>query len=291
MKKGLLFALCAVLMIGLLAACGARNESGGSGETPAGSEPSVSSEPTVSSEPSDSAEKTYVFATDAQYAPMEYMDKGKIAGFDADFLEAVAKEANLKYELKNVGWDTLLESVKSGAEYDAAISSVSITDERKESYDFSAPYFESTNMILTKEGSPIQSALDLKDKKVAVQGSTTADILMMELMGKDNASLKKFDSNAVALMELQQGGVDAVVADMAVVTDYVRNNPDKKFNSIIDVKNFGSEFYGILLPKGSELKAKLDPAIKTVLENGTYAELYKKWFDKDADIAKLLEQQ
>jgi glutamine transport system substrate-binding protein len=285
MKKGFGFALCAVMMIGLLAGCGARNESGGS------SEPAVSSETAASSETPVTAEKTYVFATDAQYAPMEYMDKDKVAGFDADFLEVVAKEANLKYELKNVGWDTLLESVKSGTEYDAAISSVSITDERKQTYDFSAPYFESTNMILTKEGSPIKSALDLKDKTVGVQGSTTADTLMTELMGKGNSKVKKYDSNAVALMDLEQGGVDAVVADMAVVTEYVRNNPDKKFNSIMDIENFGSEYYGILLPKGSELKAKLDPAIKKVLENGKYAELYKKWFDKDADTAKLLEQQ
>lgn len=275
MKKGFIFALCAVLMIGVLAGCGSKNQTASGGDNQAGS----------------GSEKTYVFATDAAYAPMEYMNKDKIEGFDVDFLEAVAKEANLKYELKNVGWDTLLESVKSGTEYDGAISSVSITDERKESYDFSNAYFESTNMILTKEGSPIQSALDLKDKKVAVQVSTTADILMTELVGKDNTNLKKFDSNAVALMELEQGGVDAVVADMAVVTEYVRNNPDKKFNSIIDIENFGSEFYGILLPKGSELKAKLDPAIKKVIENGTYAELYTKWFDKDANTAKLLEQQ
>lgn len=267
MKKGLLFALCAVLMISLLAGCGGKNESGGSGG------------------------KTYLIATDAAYAPMEYMDKGEIVGFDADFLEAVMKEADLKYELKNVGWDTLLASLEAGTEYDAAISSVTISDDRKKTNDFSSPYFESTNMILTKEGSPIKSALDLKDKKVGVQVSTTADILMTELTSKDNANLKKFDSNAVALMELEQGGVDAVVADMAVVTEYVRNNPDKKFISIIDVENFGSEFYGIMLPKGSELKAKLDPAIKKVLEDGTYAEIYKKWFDKDADTAKLLEQQ
>lgn len=267
MKKGFLFALISVLLIGLLAGCGSKNvTAGGEG-------------------------KTYLFATDAAYAPMEYMDKDKIVGFDIDFLEAVMKEAGLKYEVRNVGWDTLLESVKSGTEYDAAISSVSITDKRKETYDFSVPYFESTNMILVLEGSPIQNANDLKDKKVAVQVSTTADIIMTELMGNDNENLKKFDNNTVAIMELEQGGVDAVVADMAVVTEYVRNNPNKKFKSIIDIDNFGSEFYGILLPKGSELKEKLDPAIKKVLENGTYAELYKKWFNKDADVAKLLELQ
>ncbi|WP_274365451.1 transporter substrate-binding domain-containing protein [Paenibacillus thermotolerans] len=273
MKKGFAFALCTMLAVGLLAGCGAKNQDQTQGSGNAGG-------------------KTYVIATDAAYAPMEFMDKDKISGFDADFIDAVMKEANLKYELKNVGWDTLLEAVKSGKEYDAAVSSVTISDERKQTYDFSRAYFESTNMILTKEDSSIQNALDLKDKKVAVQVSTTADILMSGIMGADNANLKKFDSNAVALMELDSGGVDAVVADMAVVAEYVLNNPNKKFKSIIDPDNFGSEFYGVLLPKGSELKAKLDPAIQAVIENGTYAEIYKKWFNgNEPDTAKLLEQQ
>lgn len=227
-------------------------------------------------------------ATDAAYAPMEFMDKDKITGFDIEFLEIVMKEAGLEYSVANTGWDPMLQEVKTGTTYGAGISSVSITDERKESYDYSIPYFESTNMILVKEGSPIKNALDLTDKKVAVQVSTTADILMADIMGIDNTNLKRFDSNAVALMELDKGGVDAVVADIAIVREYLKNNPNKKLISILDPANFGSEYYGILFPKGSELKAKLDPAIKTVLENGAYTELYKKWFGEEPNIENVL---
>jgi glutamine transport system substrate-binding protein len=234
---------------------------------------------------------TYMIATDASYAPMENMDKDKIVGFDIDFLAEVMKEAGLKYEVKNTGWDTMLTSVKQGTEYQAGISSVSITDERKQTYDFSVPYFESTNMILVKEGSPVKTALDLKDKKVAVQLATTAETLMNDIMGKDNASLKKFDSNVTALLELEKGGVDAVVADIAIVNDYIKNNPKKKFVAIMDTKNFNSEYYGILYPKNGELKAKLDPAIKKVLSNGQYAKIYKKWFDKQPDMKNLLAAQ
>ncbi|WP_426449630.1 basic amino acid ABC transporter substrate-binding protein [Paenibacillus sp. S-38] len=234
-------------------------------------------------------EVTYKIATDASYAPMEYMDKDKITGFDIDFLAEVMKEAGLKYEVTNVGWDTMLESVKQGKEYQAGISSVSITDERKQTYDYSIPYFESTNMILLKEGSTVKSAEDLKGKKVAVQGATTADTIMSGILGKDSTDLKRFESNALALMELESGGVEAVVADIAIVREYIKNNPGKKFQSVRDEKNFEAEYYGILYPKGSELKAKLDPAVKKVLENGKFAEVYKKWFGEEPNVKKLLE--
>ncbi|MDQ0114155.1 basic amino acid ABC transporter substrate-binding protein [Paenibacillus harenae] len=237
---------------------------------------------------SGSAGKTYKIATDAAYAPMEYMDKDKITGFDIDFLEAVMKEADLTYKVEHIGWDPMLTEVQSGDNFAAGISSISITDERKQSYDYSIPYFESTNMIMVKEDSPVQGAVDLKDKKVAVQSSTTAETLMVGIMGGDNPDLKRFDSNAVALLELDTGGVDAVVADIAIVREYLKNNPDKKFKGILDPEHFAPEFYGILFPKGSELKAKLDPAIKAILENGTYTEIYQKWFGEEPNIDNVL---
>lgn len=235
-------------------------------------------------------DEVYKIATDAFYAPMEFMDKGKIVGFDADFIDAVMSEAGLNYQLDNTGWDTMLELVKQGDEYDAGISSISITEDRQETYDYSYPYFESTNMILVPEGSPVKNALDLKDLEVAVQIMTTADVLMTEIMGQGNTNLKRFDSNTLAIQELISNGVDAVVADIAIVREYIKNNPDKKFVGLLDETNFSAEYYGILLPKGSELKAKLDPAIKAVIENGKYAEIYDKWFGEEPDTSVLLDQ-
>jgi glutamine transport system substrate-binding protein len=274
MRKGWLITLIAVVIL-VLSACGAKDKGGSAnGTAPAESTPAA---PVV-----------YRFATDASYAPMESMDKDNIVGFDIDFLAAVMKEAGLEYEIKNIGWDNLLESVKQGNEFDGGISAITITDERKQSYDFTIPYFESTNMILVNEGSDIKNALDLKGKKVAVQGSTTADTLMTGIMGQGNTDLRRFESNALALLELASNGVDAVVADSAVVQEYVKNNPDKKFIGIFDRVNFASEYYGIAFPKGSELKAKLDPAVKKVLESDTYKEIYKKWIGVEPDMAGVL---
>jgi glutamine transport system substrate-binding protein len=260
MKKWSIIAIAMVLVLSLVG-CGS-NSAGGSS-------------------------KKVLIASDATYAPMEFMDKDKITGFDIEFLDQVMKEAGISYEVKNVGWDTLLESVKQGTEYKAGISSITINDERKQSYDFSTPYFESINMILVKEDSPVKSAEDLKGKKVAVQGATTADELMTKIMGTGNTSLKKFDSNAVALLEMEKGGVEAVVADIAIVREYVKNHPDKKLKSIPDTKNFLPEYYGIAFPKGSDLKAKVDPAIKKLIDNGSYAKLFKKWFGEDPNVANL----
>ena len=141
---------------------------------------------------------------------------------------------------------------------------------------------------MVKEGSDIKNALDLKDKVVAIQGATTADDLMSGIMGVDNPNLKRFDSNAVAFMELNGGGADAVVADIAIVREYMKNNPKQKLVGIVDTENFGAEYYGILYPNGSELKAKLDPAIKKVLENGKYTEIYKTWFGEEPNLDSLL---
>ncbi|WP_454193028.1 basic amino acid ABC transporter substrate-binding protein [Paenibacillus sp. Marseille-Q7038] len=238
----------------------------------------------------DQVTESVKLATDAAYAPMEFMDKGKITGFDIDFVAAVMEEAGMSHEVINTGWDAMLTSVQQGTEYKAGISSVSITEERKQTYDYSLPYFESTNMILFNKGAGITSALDLTDKKVAVQGATTADSLMTKIIGKDNNNLKRLDSNALALMELEGGGVDAVVADVAIVQEYMKNNPNKPFDSVLDPENFVSEYYGILFPKGSELKAQIDSAIKKIIENGKYTEIYKKWFGEEPDMSRLQEE-
>ncbi|MFC4811495.1 basic amino acid ABC transporter substrate-binding protein [Paenibacillus sp. GCM10023250] len=277
MKKRVTLGIVTLITAVLLSACGAKNEApannaANNGSTAGGGD-----------------ETTYQFASDASYRPMEYMDKDELKGFDIDFIAAVMKEAGLKYKVSNVGWDAMLESVKQGTEYQAGLSSISITDDRAQTYDFSMPYFESVNVIMVKEDSDIKSATDLKGKKVAVQSGTTADILMTKIMGEGNTDLKRFDSNAVALLEMDKGGADAVVADIAIVRDFIKSNPDKKYKEVQDTTNFTPEYYGIAYPKGSELKAKLDPAIKAIIENGTYAELYKKWFDEEPNTAGLLE--
>lgn len=271
MKKGFLAGLIMMLIISLFGC--------GQGEEKASNENAAKEE-----------KEKIVVATEAAFAPFEYMDKGEVVGFDIDFLDAVMKEVGYEYDVKNIGWDPLFAAVQ-GKEVDMAVSAITINDKRKQTYDFSVPYFQSTHMILVPEGSDIQNANDLEGKVVGVQNGTTGQAAVEKIFGEENENIKKFENSVVAIMELLNGGVDAVVTDNTVVNEYLKNNPDKNLVGIEDPNNFESEFYGLMFPKGSELKEELDAAIKTVIENGTYTEIYKKWFGTEPNVDVLLEQQ
>lgn len=239
----------------------------------------------------DAKEKeTLRVVTDAAYSPMEFLDKDKITGLDIDFIEAVAKEAGYELKVEHVGWDPIFVEIEN-KRADMAISSITINDDRKESYDFSVPYFLSTNKILIPKGSSIKSGADLKDKVVAVQAGTTGNEVAEKLLGKNSPNIKKFDNNNLAILELTKGGADAVIADNAVIEEYAKNNPKDNL-VVIEDKSFGAEFYGVLFPKGSsELKEEIDAAINKVFESGKYNEVYQKWLGNEPDIELLKQQQ
>jgi glutamine transport system substrate-binding protein len=228
--------------------------------------------------------------TDAAYAPFEYQDKGEIVGFDIDLIKAVAKEAGYEIDIAHTGWDPLFVELEKKIA-DIGISSITINDDRKKTYDFSVPYFLSTNMILVPKGSDIKSAEDLKDKTVAVQNATTGQEAVEGLLGKNSSQIKKFKNNNLAILELKNNGADAVVADNTVIEEYVKNNPNDKFVVIEDVDAFAQEFYGLMFPKGSKLKADFDKALNEVFDNGTYAKIYNEWFKVDPDVQLLKDQQ
>jgi glutamine transport system substrate-binding protein len=265
-KTGFMLILMTAFML-LLSACGTSKVSTDEGKNS-----------------SDGEEKKVLrVVTDAAYAPFEYQDKGKIVGFDVDFINAVAKEAGYEIEMVNVGWDPLFVEIDKKMA-DIGISAITINDDRKQTYDFSLPYFLSTNKILVPEDSDIQSAEDLVGKKVAVQKGTTGQEAVEAILGANHKDIKKFDDNNLAIMELTSGGADAVVADNGVIESYAKNNPDQKLVVRGDSDTFAAEFYGLLFPKGSELKSEFDAAIKTIFENGTYTDIYKEWFGQDPDL-------
>lgn len=271
MKKFLFFSLMLVLVF-VVSACG-----------------TSSNKENNSAEQTDEKKKLRI-VTDAAYAPFEYMDKGEIVGFDVDFVNAVAKEAGYDVEIVHIGWDPIFVEIEDKIA-DLAVSAITINDDRKQTYDFSVPYFLSTNKILVPENSDIKSASDLKDKVVAVQNGTTGQEAVEKLLGKNNKNIKKFENTTLAIMELINGGADAVVADNTVIEEYAKNNPDQKLVVIDDPNSFEKEFYGLMFPKGSELVEEFSNAINKIYENGTYTKIYNEWFGVDPDIETLKEQQ
>jgi glutamine transport system substrate-binding protein len=236
-----------------------------------------------------SDEEKLKVATEAAYAPFEYMDKGEIVGFDIEILAAVMEEAGLEYEVENTGWEALFTALDTKS-IDLSISGISITEKRKKDYTFSAPYFESVNMVVYPDTLKINGMQDLMGKKIGVQNGTTGAIAVEKVLGENHPSINKYKSTALAFMAMKNGEVDMVVTDNAVVAEYLKNNPSENLKTFTSPTLFKPEYYALTMPKGSELKADIDAALKKVIESGKYAEIYKKWFGNDPNVDVLLNQ-
>jgi polar amino acid transport system substrate-binding protein len=252
----------------LLAACS-------KSEPPA---PAASAPAAVASAPAPAPAKVYVVGTDAAYAPFESQnEKGEIVGFDIDVVTAVAKKAGIEVKFVNTPWEGIFNNLQQG-DRDLLVSAVTITEERKQTMDFSNPYFDAQQLIAVKANSKITKFDDLKKLKVGVQTGTTGDEVVSKLQGKTSANIKRFESTPLALKELEAGGVDAVVADNGVVINYVTNNAGNKFKTVAD-KAFQPEQYGLVVKKGNaDLQGKLNKGLADIKADGTYDQIYAKYF-------------
>lgn len=222
--------------------------------------------------------KVYTVGTDAAYAPFESQNEsGEIVGFDVEVLKAVAAKAGFEVKFVNTPWEGIFNALGQG-DRDMIISAVTITDERKQTMDFSDPYFDAAQLIAVKEDSKVAKFADLKRLKVGVQTGTTGDEAVTKLLGKNSRNIKRFESTPLALKELEASGVDAVVADNGVVVHYVANNPGGKFKTVSD-SEFVPEQYGIAIKKGNtELQALVNKGLADIKSDGTYDRIYSQFF-------------
>ena len=232
--------------------------------------------------PASVAAKVYVVGTDAAYAPFESQnEKGEIVGFDIDVVKAVAAKGGFEVKFVNTPWEGIFNALNQG-DRDMLVSAVTITDERKQTMDFSNPYFDANQLIAVKDGSKVTKFSDLTKLKVGVQTGTTGDEAVTKLQGKASANIKRFESTPLALKELEAGGVDAVVADNGVVIHYVNNNAGSKFKTVADA-TFVPEQYGMPVKKGNtELLAKLNKGLADIKSDGTYDKIYAQYFGAPA---------
>jgi len=262
----------------VLAACGKQEPPAAA---PAASAPAEPASAAAAPAPA----KVYAVGTDAAYAPFESQnEKGEIVGLTVDVLSAVAQKAGIELKFVNTPWEGIFNALAQG-DRDLLASSITITDERKQTMDFTNPYFDAVQLIAVKANSKVAKFDDLKKLKVGVQTGTTGDEAVTKLLGKNSTSIKRFESTPLALKELEAGGVDAVVADNGVVINYVTNNPDAKFKTVSD-KAFVPEQYGFAVKKGNaELLEKLNKGLADIKADGTYDKIYAKYFGAAAAAA------
>lgn len=225
-----------------------------------------------------SGEKVYVVGTDAAYPPFQVLEAdGKITGHDIDVMNAVAEAGGFKIEWRNTGWDPLFDGLDKGT-VDIGISSITITDKRKEKYDFSDSYFVANQLILVPEDSPVTKLADLEGKNIGVQAATTGEEVVKKAFGDTYAGLKGYDDMPSSVDDFFNGRVDAVVGDNGVIAFYAKKNPGKKFK-LVDDQSFEKEYYGIMVKKGNtEILNKINDGLKKIKENGKLQEIYSQYF-------------
>jgi arginine/lysine/histidine/glutamine transport system substrate-binding/permease protein len=216
-------------------------------------------------------------ATEPAFPPFESQaTDGKIEGFSIDLFNAIAEAGGFTIEFQSLPFDGIIPALQAGT-VDAAISSITITKERAATVAFSRPYFKAGLAIaVAANNTDITDLASLKGKKIAAQIGTTGATQSKEVGATE---VRTFDSAPLALQELSNGNVDAVIND-APVTLYAI-----KSGNIPGVKVVGElvteEFYGIALPKDSANLPKVNEGLTTILGNGKYKEIYQKWFGSE----------
>lgn len=220
--------------------------------------------------------RTLVVGSSATYPPFAYENAQKqIVGFDVDVIQAIARKAGLQVRVVNTPFVGIFAALNNG-DIDLIVSGVTINDRRKQSYDFTAPYFEARQLFAVPAGSTVRSLQDLAGRKVAVVTGSTGDDIASRAFGKTSANIRRFDTTPLAIAELVAAGVDAVIGDNGVIAYRVQQ--ERGLKTVSDPA-LPKEYFGIAVKRGNAaLLDTLDKGLAAIVADGTYATIYRTWF-------------
>lgn len=258
MKKFLALALTAAMTMSMLTACGS----------------SETASATVSEALADGV---LTVGTNAEFPPFEYVgDDGEPDGFDMALVKAIGEKLGVEVKIENMEFASLVSSI--GSKIDIAAAGMTVTDERKETVDFTNSYYEAVQYVILPADSDIAAADDLKDKTIGVQLGTTGDFIAEELTG----NVSQYNKAVDAVNDLVNGRVDLVIID---------KNPALVFESKFEGQvvalpgeqfDFEPEEYAIALPKGdTALADQINKAIDELKADGTFDELVKTYIEAE----------
>jgi len=224
--------------------------------------------------------KTYRIATDTTFAPFEYRDSGgDLVGIDMDLLRAIAEEEGFSVEIDSLGFNAALQAVTSGTA-DGAIAGASITEERKQSYDFSDPYFDSGVQMAVPEDSDITGYEDLAGKTVTAKTGAEGEAVAKELSGQYGFDVYSVDQASTMYQLVNSGNAVAVFDDYPIIAYGITQGNGLK---IITDKVQGSS-YGFLVAKGQnqDLLDAFNEGLAKLKANGTYDQILEKYLGDTA---------
>ena len=223
----------------------------------------------------DRSNGTLTMATNAAFEPYEYIEDGKITGFDVDMAQAICDILGMDLSIENIEFDAIINAVQSG-KADVGIAGMTVTEDRLKSIDFTDTYTTAKQVIIvrgeekdTTGASFVKSKEDLAKAKIGVQLGTTGDILASD--EKENgAVIDEYSKGADAVQALKLGKLDCVIIDEQPAKAFVEVNPGL---SILD-ESYADEEYAICISKkNTELKEKINAALKQIKEDGTLDEI------------------
>ena len=250
-----LLVLPLVLAVGALAAC----SSGGSDPAADGS----------------GGSQVLRVGTEGTYSPFSFHDSsGELTGYDVEVVTAVAEELGMDVEFSETTWDSIFAGLEA-ERYDVIANQVTVNDERRAKYDFSAPYTVSTGVAVVAEGSPVASLADVADL-TAAQSATSN---WSQIAADAGAKVEAVEGLTQAVALLKQGRVDVTFNDDLAVLDYLKQSGDTSVRIAFETGDTVEQAFA--LRKGSDLTARIDEALATLRADGTLAEISETWFGQD----------
>lgn len=225
--------------------------------------------------------KVYQIGTDVTFAPFEFQDaSGNFVGIDMDLLDAIAKDQNFQYEIKPLGFNAAVQALEA-RQVDGVIAGMSITDERKQKFDFSDPYFKSgVVMAIREDQESIKGYEDLKGKKVAVKTGTEGYSFAESISAKHGFTIVPFDDSAQMYEDVKTGNSVACFDDYPVLAYGVKQNNGLK----IVTKMVPGASYGFAVSKGQnqELLQKFNAGLINLRASGEFDRIQEKYVGENA---------
>ncbi|PAF32704.1 amino acid ABC transporter substrate-binding protein/permease [Paenibacillus sp. 7516] len=225
--------------------------------------------------------KTYVIGTDITFAPFEFQDvNGNFVGIDMDLLDAIAKDQNFKYEIKALGFNAAVQALEAN-QVDGVIAGMSITDERKQKFDFSESYFESgVVMGVSANNDTVKSYEDLRGKKVAVKTGTEGYTFAESVASKYGFTIVPFDDSSQMYDDVKTGNSVACFEDFPVLAYGVKQNNGLKI--VTEKEEGGSYGFAVSKGKNQELLQMFNDGLTNIKANGEYKRITETYIGENA---------
>lgn len=225
------------------------------------------------------ADGVLTVGTNAEFPPFEYVDdNGEPDGFDIALIKAIGEKLGVEVTVENMEFASLVSSI--GSKIDVSIAGMTVTDERKESVDFSDPYYEAVQYVILPADSEASKAEDLVGMTIGVQLGTTGDFIATDDV--EGSTVQQYNKGVDAVNDLINGRVDCVIIDKNPALVF-----ESKFEGQIKAVDgaqfeFGTEEYAIALPKGdTALAAQINSALEEIKADGTFDELVKTYIEQE----------